>query len=532
MSVYQLLKEKLTDSGPSGKSVLSYQNTRYTVLSDILKTLFILTVSTLICLLLDHSRLPEADIVTIFILSVLIIAVTTTRPIYSILASLLNVMLFNFFFTMPLYTLVTYDTDYTITFLIMFVAAIISSSLTTKIKKQAYEVSRNAYRTEVLLETNQLLQQEDNVQGLYEVTAKQLRKLLNRSVVVYKARDGQLGEPYLYTVHENECESSLHTGVEEKTFAERLFHNSSAGEADGSYLRTQHFLYLPIQSSNMVYGIIGIFLKGPGLNAFEKNLLSAILGECGLALEKKLFERKQEEANLKAKNEQLRANLLRSISHDLRTPLTSISGNAGILLRSDLEESKKEQLYADIYDDSLWLIALVENMLSVTRIDNGSPNLHLETELAEEVIVEALSHVNRLSAQHPIKIVQDEDFLLVKIDAKLITQVIINVVDNAIKYTPPGAGILIHSYRLKNNVVIEIADQGDGIPDNEKEKIFDMFYTYNNTVADGKRSIGLGLFLCRSIMAAHGGNITVKDNHPKGAVFTITLPAEEAHLHG
>ena len=153
-----------------------------------------------------------------------------------------------------------------------------------------------------------------------------------------------------------------------------------------------HCLYLAIRNEDMVYGVIGIALEGMMMDVYEQNLILSILGECALALEKEGNNRKREEALAQAKNEQLRANLLRSISHDLRTPLTSISGSAGILLNSAsaLGEEKQKQLYKGIYDDSMWLINLVENLLAVTRIEEGRMNLNISAELMDEVITEAL----------------------------------------------------------------------------------------------------------------------------------------------
>ena len=166
-----------------------------------------------------------------------------------------------------------------------------------------------------------------------------------------------------------------------------------------------HCLYLAIRNEDMVYGVIGIALEGMMMDVYEQNLILSILGECALALEKEGYNRKREEALAQAKNEQLRANLLRSISHDLRTPLTSISGNAGILLNSAsaLGEEKQKQLYKGIYDDSMWLINLVENLLSVTRLEDGTMNLNLQIELVDEVIEGALKHISRDHSDYELK---------------------------------------------------------------------------------------------------------------------------------
>ena len=153
------------------------------------------------------------------------------------------------------------------------------------------------------------------------------------------------------------------------------------------------------------------------------------------------------------------------------------------------------------------------------------------SDLIDEVVDEALRHINRKAVDHKITVKQSEDFILAKMDARLIVQVVINIVDNAIKYTPVGSEIEIVIKKENNMVVVSVADNGNGIPDDVKPKIFDMFFTANMKVADSRRSMGLGLALCKSIIMAHGGEISVKDNKPSGAVFTFTLPAEEVTLH-
>ena len=292
-------------------------------------------------------------------------------------------------------------------------------------------------------------------------------------------------------------------------------------------------MYLAIRVNNCVYGVVGIYIGKEPLDSFEKSILLSILGECAMSLENEKNAREKEEAAILAKNEQLRANLLRAISHDLRTPLTSISGNASNLLSNgnSFDEATKKQLYTDIYDDSMWLINLVENLLSVTRIEEGRLNLHITEDLVDDVISEALHHVNRKSIEHHISVQNKEDYLLAKMDAKLMVQVIINIVDNAIKYTPKGSNILIKTWKQGDKAIISIADNGDGIPDDMKERVFDMFYSGANKIADSRRSLGLGLSLCKSIVNAHGGKIAVSDNTPHGTVFTITLPAGEVEIH-
>ncbi|MGN0477893.1 MAG: sensor histidine kinase, partial [Hominenteromicrobium sp.] len=214
-------------------------------------------------------------------------------------------------------------------------------------------------------------------------------------------------------------------------------------------------------------------------------------------------------------------------------PLTSISGNASNLLYNyeKMDDGSRTQMFTDIYDDSMWLINLVENLLAVTRIEQGRVDLNQSAELMDEVVAEALRHVNRESRAHTIAVSSTEEFILAQIDAKLIVQVMINLVDNAIKYTPAGSKIEIHTEKRDKWVVVSVSDNGPGIPDEQKPRIFDMFYSGANKVADSRRSLGLGLSLCKSIVTAHGGTISVSDHLPHGTTFTFTVPAGEVELH-
>lgn len=246
----------------------------------------------------------------------------------------------------------------------------------------------------------------------------------------------------------------------------------------------------------------------------------------------KKYEEKNE-AIIKVKKEQFRSDLLRSISHDLRTPLTSIYGNADVLLNdnSNLKNDKKNALYKNIYDDSLWLINLVENLLSMTSIEDGSVKLRIEPEVIEDVIDESLSHVSKNKDNHKIKVNISDDFLMADMDARLIVQVLINLINNAIKYTENDSTISINAYQIEDYVYIEVCDNGSGIEDKDKDKIFEKFYTVNHSIVDSKKSMGLGLALCKSIVEAHGGVISVKDNHPTGAIFTFSLPATKITIN-
>lgn len=348
--------------------------------TDAGETAAILAAATLLGSCFSSWGFTEANIITLYILGVLIISIITSRQIYSLIASAASVIIFNFFFTVPRFTLMAYEQGYPVTFLIMFLSSLITGSLAARIKK---------------------------------------------------------------TAREKEAAAAL------------------------------------------------------------------------------------------AKTEQLRADMLRGISHDLRTPLTSISGNASNLLsNADMfDRETLRQIYQDIYDDSMWLYNLVENLLAASRMESGRMNLNFSTELVEEVIAEALRHVNRKSSEHTIVVKQEDELILARMDPRLIIQVIINLVDNAVKYTQPGSVITISAEKSEGWAQIQVADDGPGISQEAKEHIFEMFYSGAKSVADSRRSMGLGLALCQSIVNAHGGTITVTDNQPHGAVFTFRLPLGEVQLH-
>ena len=500
---------------------------------DIAKTFGILFLSTILALIFFEFGYSEANIITIYIFGVLLTSITTSGKRCGILMSILAVLTFNFLFTNPRFTFQAYDKSYPVTFAVMFISSIVTSKLATKVKLEAQQSTRKAYRTEVLLETSQKLQIAKSKEDIFNKTAYQTKKLLDKTIILYKSEKGVLAEPLVFK-HENDKDVLEYISEEEKAVAQWTLKNKKHAGATTNTLPGAKCLYLSIRNHEKAFGVIGIPLeKDEFLEAFEKNLLIAVLGESALALEKEEINQSKNKIYIKAEQEKLRSNLLRSISHDLRTPLTSISGNAGILINNSeiLSEEKKKSLYVDIYDDSMWLINLVENLLSITRIENGTMKINTEPELVEEVIEEAICHINRKVSEHKINTVIEDDLLMAKMDSGLIIQVIINIINNAIKYTPKDSIITITSKRKNNMAVIEISDNGKGINEESKEKLFDMFFTDNNKFGDGRRGLGLGLALCKSIIDAHEGCIYVRDNKPNGAIFGFTLHIEEVKIN-
>lgn len=519
-------------NGPYHPPKMKTGNALMVSLKDIGKSLAVLLLATFIGFIFSKLGFTEANIIMIYILGVLIISAITTQRVYSLIASVISVLVFNFFFTAPQFTFLAYDKEYPVTFLIMFIAAFMTGSLAARLKNHARQAAQAAYRTKVLFDTNQLLQQAKDKNQLVAATAKQLIKLLNRDVIMYLAENGELEKPHIFPATEENLDESCVSENERAVAVWALKNNKHAG-ATTDTLPNAKCLYLAIRVNSNVYGVVGIVIGDQPLDAFENSVLLSILGECALALENEKNAREKEEAAILARNEQMKANLLRAISHDLRTPLTSISGNASNLLSngSNFDEMTKTQIYTDIYDDSMWLINLVENLLSITRIEEGQMRLNTSTELMDEIITEALRHVNRKRVDHKITVRSAEEFILAKVDARLIVQVFINIIDNAIKYTPAGSEISIFTEKKQDRVIVKIADDGPGISLEMKQKVFDMFYSGANKIADSRRSLGLGLSLCKSIINAHGGDISVSDNVPHGTIFLFSLPAGEVQLH-
>lgn len=500
-------------------------------LRDMGVSMLVLLCATLLGYLFYSVGFTEANIITVYILGVMIVSVITTNRFCCLLASCVSVLVFNFFFTVPRFTFRFVDPGYYVTFLIMFVASFLTGTLASRLKENAAQSAQAAFRTKILFETNQLLQKESEGKDIIAATAGQLTKLLNKDIVMYPAQNGVLQEAILYPADENHPDDLLTEN--ERAAADWAFRNNKHAGATTETLASAKCLYLAIRVNEHVYGVVGIAINERPLDSFENSVLLAILGECALAIENVKNEKEKEEAAILAKNEQLRANLLRAISHDLRTPLTSISGNASNLLSNyqRLDDASRTQIFTDIYDDSMWLINLVENLLAVTRIEEGRVTLNSTAELMDEVIAEALKHVDRKSKDHIIRVHSEGEFILAQIDAKLIVQVIINIVDNAIKYTPEGSVIEINTRRQDHMVEVSVSDNGPGIPDEQKPHIFDMFYSGANKVADSRRSLGLGLALCKSIVTAHGGTIEVRDHEPGGATFLFTLPGGEVEIY-
>ena len=493
---------------------------------DLLVTCAILLLCTLIGLLFLYVGFDEANMISVYILGVLLVSSVTNHKVYGMASAVAGVFLFNCIFADPKFNLFYYDRQYTIVAVLMLVASLTVSSFTARFRNQLRQESYHLLKTEALLETSQALIQASDPKEIIQITARQLYKILNRSIALYELRDGA----YCLMDFSGSDEQRIDFQPAQEGLSDFLSH-ADLKQHPVFFWRGQKMTFLSLCSHSRPYGLAGILTdQDEQLTPDVFNLLHAVVDETTLVLDKFELNQLNQHIALEAQTEHLRANLLRAISHDLRTPLTSISGNADILLsRADtLERPLRQKLYQDIHEDAEWLIQLVENLLFITKLENGSMELHQEPELLQEIISEAVAHMDKRKKEHTISIDLTDDLLSARADPILITQVLINLIDNALKYTPPDSLICISAFQRGGDAIVEVSDNGHGLAD--KTHLFELFHTSGTPISDTRRGIGLGLGLCKAIVNAHGGQIYARDNNPRGLVIGFTLPAERVCL--
>ncbi len=499
------------------------------ILLDCGISLAALGVCTAIGFLFSHLGFTGANIIMVYLLGLLGVSIGTSHRVFSLSWAVVSVLLYDLLFTTPRFSFYAYGTGYPITFLVMFIAAFTISSLAIRLKQNAGQAAKSARRMSVVLETDRQLTRAKTGEEILGVLAGQLGQLLKRSLVIYPAVDGRLGDPVFYPAADDTV--PYRTDRERQAVEWAFTRHKRAGATTEKFPHCD-YLYYSMRVQERVYGVVGTAVHGSPLDASEQSMLASVVGECSLALENARNVREKEATMVLAENERLRANLLRAVSHDLRTPLTSIMVSADTLLSGGegMEPGTRRQLYADIYTDAQWLTGMVENLLSASRMEADGLNLNMNTELMDDMIAEAARHMGRRLDGHPLTVRKPEELFFVRADARLIVQVIINLLDNAIKYAPAGTPITVETGGDAGRVWVRVADEGPGVPEEQKAHIFEMFHTGSTPSADSRRGLGLGLSLCQSIMQAHGGDIAVRDNVPRGAVFELIFPRDEVKL--
>lgn len=498
------------------------------VSANVFRSIIVLAGCTGIGLLFYLLGLSEANIITIYILGILLISAITNKWLYGGFSSVAGVLLFNSLFADPLFTLLVYDPQYTITIVIMLLASLATSYVMNLLRRELSKEILVTRRSEILLETSKSLQSADSPESFNAVAISQLSHLLGRTVLLYPAEDGHLSAPL--GTDDKELLASLDALAEEAKLSTWAFSPESKDTLIARQKNGGQILFFKLHNRETVYAVVCTFLpQGQEIAPFEENIIFAMLDEIALAIDKYHLHMSNERIALEASEERLRSTLLRAISHDLRTPLTGIRGNADILLKSgrEMDDSTRERLYTDIRDDSRWLIDLVENLLFVTRLESGSMPVRLDAEILQDILGEALRLISKRDENNAIRVHFPDELLIVDADARLLVQVVLNLLDNALKHSPARSPITLSAYEEGGSVVVEVADEGPGIPEGEKEKVFEMFYTANNQSGDRRRGLGLGLSLCQAIVQAHGGAMFIRDNQPTGTIAGFTLQFKE-----
>ncbi|WAG68868.1 DUF4118 domain-containing protein [Clostridium sp. CF011] len=497
------------------------------MITNVVKTIVIMSLATVISLIFRKIGLHESNVIIVFILGVLFVSRSTDGYGYGILAAIIGVLSFNFLFTVPYYTFLAYRADYPVTFIIMLIAAIITSTLTSRVKSQAKISYIRENRMQILYKINKSLLTARNKKQVVEFCGDNLVDMFNRNIMIAIVDDkNNLQQPSEYMLNREYSRGIFRSDIEVGAI-EKCFKTGKSVGIEAEISLNSIGYYHPIKGQNRILGIIGIAcLEENVLSKNEKILLESVSTQIALAIEREELYEKKRQINLETESERLRGNILRSISHDLRTPLTGILGSVSTI--SDnydvLDNDTKKELLEIIYEDTSWLIHSVENILSMTRIDEGKLEIKKEVEIVEELVAESISRVTRFSGSHNIKIELPEKMVILFVDGLLIEQVFINLIDNAIKYSQSDSIIEVKVTEKEDSVVFEVSDNGKGIPEEDIPTIFDRFYTKAKGNSLEKRGIGLGLAICKSIIEAHGGYMEALNNSSGGATFRFSLP--------
>ncbi len=520
-------------------------STRHGVVYDACVACGLLAAATVAGFLLDRPDFSQA-IVIVYVLAVQLCAFFTWSRIYCLVSSAAAVALYSYFFTEPRFSMAALGGDYPGTFVIMFIVSLVSSSIAIALRRALVRMATGARRTQMILETNRMLQHCGTRADIMRAAGTQLARFASAPCVWYRMEDdgADLVPECAYTPTGDAASMRLIAPemppfLSGSAYVGTPLDATFGGAASYGVYLTVHAGEAAVAGDGTQGRVLGAFalsVPGDALSDEERTIADAIVSEAELALDRAQALEEREKAAVLAKNEQLRANLLRSISHDLRTPLTSISGNADVLLDQGstgtavLDRDTRRGLLKSISSDALWLNATVENLLAITKLEGGGMHLATTLELMDDIVEEALRHVSPAAAEHEIEVVSCEEPALVNVDARLMVQLVVNLVNNAITYTPAGSHIAIRIEAGEGRVRCSVEDDGPGIAPEDRARIFESFYTVNHGLADGHRSVGLGLSLCKSIAAAHGGEISVDAAEPHGAIFRIELPAADIEL--
>jgi two-component system sensor histidine kinase KdpD len=465
------------------------------------------------------GRRQLADVVMIYLLGIILVSL---RFGYgpSIAAAVLSVLLLDFVFVPPYLSFAVSDFQHVVMFAVMFVVAVVISNLTRRVRVQADEARYRERRTASLYGVSRELAATRATLSLASVAAQHVHDVFEAKVTVWlETAEGRLDnvatDDHAFTVDEKE------RGVVDWVFA----NDKPAGRGTDT-LPSASALYVPLRGAQGRVGVLGVQPNDPRRfqDAEQRTLLDVFASQVASALERSRLADQAQQATLQVEAERLRSSLLSSVSHDLRTPLSVITGAASALLQTEpaLTSAARRDLAETIHEEARRLDRLVRNLLDMTRLASGAVKVAKEWQPIEGVIGAALGRLEDQLQGRKIDVRLPSGLPPVPIDGLLVEQVLINLLENAAKYTPAGTPIDVGASTDGDNVVVEIADRGPGIPRALVDRVFEKFYRLPTEGAGG--GAGLGLAICRGIVEAHGGRVWAENRESGGAVFRFALP--------
>lgn len=464
-----------------------------------------------------HQVLGLASVAMTFLTAVLVAAVVYGLwP--ALFASLASVLAYNFFFLPPMHTFTIADPENVVALFFFGVTAVIASNLTARVRAQAIVARQRARTTEELYRFSRKLAGAGNLDDLLWATVHQIALMLKFRVVILLPEDGTVAVRAGYPPEDSLDAADLAAA---KWCWER---NHIAGRGSDTLPGAKR-LFMPMHTGRGAVGVVGIDSDEPGpiLTPDQNRLLNALTDQAALAIERVNLVEDVDRARLQAETDRLRAALLTSISHDLRTPLASILGSA-TSLRGAKDSVAQRELISNIQDEAERLNRFIANLLDMTRLESGPLRLKQGPVELSDTIGSALRRAARILSQHRTQVFLEPDLPMVDLDEVLFEQVLFNLLDNASKYAPVGSLITIRAWRDGNQVVVQVMDEGPGLPGADIDHIFEKFYRVNGL--DRRRAgTGLGLAICRGFIEAMHGSISAGNRPDRtGAVFTMTLP--------
>lgn len=470
------------------------------------------------------------DVIMIYFLSIVWVATRYGRG-PSIAAVLWSVLVFDLFFIPPYFRLSVVDARYLLTFVTMITIGIVVSQLTHRVRWQAQSARKREQRTAALYRLSQKLGQAQNKQQLAQLAAGHLMDVFHTKVVLGVRTPASpsmqtpvtIPHPLLWLIPFSEETWQ----VREQGIADWVFHHGRAAGLGTDTLPASQALYLPLQITSRCIGVLGLRpQQDGGLHEVEtRQLLQAFCDQIALGLERCSLLEASQQAALRTEKDQLRSTLLRAVSHDLRTPLTVITGAASSLLENlhtPLAIGQKELLQTIVHEGE-HLNRLIRNLLDMTRLDSGGLALQKEWIPIEEIVESALRHLAPRLQNHPIHVDVPKETTLVPMDGGLIEQVLTNLLENVVNHTPVGTSIDIRARSSPDLLNVIVADRGPGLPAGQETLVFEPFFR-GQSRADG--GVGLGLAICKGIVEAHGGMISAMNRRGGGAAFAFTLPIQ------